>query len=146
MSYLKPNKFDRLFKNKEKTKNVKKNWFFELDVSSVVISTNSFGDFSKVTVVSELISEDDMKEIVESARKLWQKFIHQPQTARCLVFFLLLGEMCQKITLNYNEAIKRINFISQLNVSRIPELSLEWISESRYLSLKGDFQVVFPAD
>lgn len=92
-------------------------WTFELDISSIVISTNSFGDFSKVTVVSELISEDDMKAIVEEARKLWQKFIHQPQAARCLVLFLVLGKMCQQITANYKVIMDRLNKILDLNVS-----------------------------
>jgi hypothetical protein len=91
---------------------------FELDVSSIVISTNAFGDFSKSTIVSKLIGEEDMHNIVQDTRKLWQKFIHQPQTARCLVFFLILGKMCQQITLNYTAAIKELTAILELNVSQ----------------------------
>jgi hypothetical protein len=91
---------------------------FELDVSSIVISTNAFGDFSKCTVVSKLVGNDDMMGIVQSARKLWQKFIHQPQTARCLVFFLVLGKICQHITQNYKEAVELLTSILELNVSQ----------------------------
>jgi len=90
---------------------------FELDVSSIVISTNAFGDFSKSTIVSKLIGADDMHNIVQDTRKLWQKFIHQPQTARCLVFFLILGKICQQITRNYTAAIEELTAILELNVS-----------------------------
>lgn len=91
---------------------------FELGVSSIVISTNAFGDFSKCTVISKLVGNDDMEGIVQSARQLWQKFIHQPQTARCLVFFLVLGKICEHITQNYKDAVEKLTSILELNVSK----------------------------
>jgi hypothetical protein len=93
------------------------NLSFDLDVSSIIISTNSFGDFSKSTVISELLGYCEMEKVVQDARRLWQKFIHQPQTARCLVFFLILGKMCREITQNYIAAIDELTFILELNVS-----------------------------
>jgi hypothetical protein len=69
-------------------------------------------------LVSKLIGEEDMHNIVQDTCKLWQTFIHQPQTARCLVFFLILGKMCQKITRNYTAAIKELTAILELNVSQ----------------------------
>jgi hypothetical protein len=97
---------------------VNKKLSFELEVSSIVISTNAFGDFSKCTVISDLIGKSDMKAIVEDAQKLWQKFIHQPQTGRCLVFFLVLGKMCQQITEDYEKAIQELTSILKLDVSQ----------------------------
>jgi len=91
---------------------------FELDVSSIVLSTNAFGDFSKCTIVSELIEEEDVGELAEAARRLWQKFIHQPQTARCLVFFLMLGRLCQRIHKKYIDATDKLAEMLALNVSR----------------------------
>jgi hypothetical protein len=104
-----------------KTKKVKvnENLRFELEVASIIISTNAFGDFSKCTVISKLIEEEDMKVIVNEARKLWQKFIHQPQTARCLVFFLVLSKMCQQITKKYEKAIYVLDSIWILDVSHL---------------------------
>jgi hypothetical protein len=90
---------------------------FKPEMSSIVISTNEFGDFSKCTIVTELIDNKKMGYIVKDARKLWQKFIHQPQTARCLVFFLLLGIMCQKITDQYKKAIEELISVLKHNVS-----------------------------
>jgi hypothetical protein len=102
-----------------KVNGVDEKTIFKPEVSSIILSTNSFGDFSKCTVVSGLITDDDkMKSIVEDARKLWQKFIHQPQTARCLVFFLLLGKFCEEITEHYEEAIKKLSSILKLDVSQ----------------------------
>jgi hypothetical protein len=109
-----------LWKNtwKEKEKPRLQKLSFELDVSSIVISTNDFGDFSKCTVVSLLLGDDDMEIIVKQAHILWQKFVHQPQTARCLVFFLVLEKMCEHVTKNYKEAIKELTNILSLNVSQ----------------------------
>ena len=105
-----------------KVKDVNEETIFKLEVLSIVLSTNSFGDFSKCTVISGLIGDneidDKMKSIVEDARKLWQKFIHQPQTARCLVFFLLLGKFCQEITEHYEKAIEKLSSIIKLDVSQ----------------------------
>lgn len=116
-----PENLDRVWRKAQKARDQSKTTLeelsFELDVSSIVISTNAFGDFSKSTIVSELLTEETVRNIVEEARKLWQKFIHQPQTARCLVFFLILGKMCQKITENYTEAIHELTSILELNVS-----------------------------
>jgi hypothetical protein len=100
-----------------KTVKINKNTIFRPEVSSIILSTNSFGDFSKCTVVSEFMDHEKMKGISEDARKLWQKFIHQPQTARCLVFFLLLGKMCETITRNYEQAIETLSSILTLDVS-----------------------------
>jgi hypothetical protein len=103
--------------NGEKPK-VGEDTIFKPDVSSVILSTNAFGDFSKCTVVSEFIDDEKMKSIVKDARKLWQKFIHQPQTGRCLVFFLLLGEFCQIIAKHYKTAIDKLSSILKLDVSQ----------------------------
>jgi hypothetical protein len=91
---------------------------FELDVSTMVISTNSFGDFSKCTLVSKLVNEVEMDDVVEEARRLWQKFIHQPQTGRCLVFFRVLGKLCHLIADDYNKAIKKLTSILETHVSQ----------------------------
>jgi len=134
-----------------------RNMSFNLEMSSIILSTNNFGDFSKCTIVTELFDRNnpsvfkaeksnsaeeqtggstphtstspatttptlvplgthgaegngdrvgDLEEVVEHARKLWQIFIHQPQTGRCLVFLLILGKLCQLIHDEYKEAIK----------------------------------------
>lgn len=48
---------------------------FKPEVSSIILSTNSFGDFSQCTVVSEFMDHNRMKNISEEARELWQKFM-----------------------------------------------------------------------
>lgn len=89
-----------------------------LEISSVVLSTNPFGDFSKCTSISELIDKKQMETLVEKhAQIVWQKFIHQPQTGRCLVFLLILGKLCQKVVETYKESINRLTSILELDVS-----------------------------
>jgi hypothetical protein len=89
---------------------------FEPDISTAILSTNAFGDFSKFTLVSKLLGDGEIKDIVDEARKLWQKFIHQPQTGRCLVFFLVLGKVCQLITNDYKEAIESLTCVLEAQV------------------------------
>ena len=88
---------------------------FKLTVSSLVISTNAFGDFSKCTILSETV-DDQLVKLVEVSHDLWQKFVHQPQTARCLVFLLALGVMCEKIAEQYTKAIKAFSDLLNLDV------------------------------
>ncbi|RYP68934.1 hypothetical protein DL770_008350 [Monosporascus sp. CRB-9-2] len=90
---------------------------FFLKISSFVISTNTFGDFSKCTIISDDIEDASLEKIVEDARKLWQKFIHQPQTGRCLVFLLVLGVMCKDIASQYLHAVEY--FTSLLNLDAV---------------------------
>jgi hypothetical protein len=59
----------------KEVESVSKNTIFRPEVSSIILSTNSFGDFSKCTVVSEFMEEEIMLEIARDARKLWQKFM-----------------------------------------------------------------------
>lgn len=110
----------------EKESSVNKNTMFKPEVSSIILTTNSFGDFSKCTVVSEFMNATIMHGISEEARKLWQKFIHQPQTARCLVFFLVLGKMCEVITTKYGNAIHCLSSLLTLDVS-LPFISTRFI-------------------
>ncbi|KAE9364857.1 hypothetical protein N431DRAFT_474422 [Stipitochalara longipes BDJ] len=107
---------------------------FELEISSIVLSTNPFGDFSKCTIISELIDREEMKGIVNEARKLWQQFVHQPQTGRCLVFLLVLGKLVQKITETYNVAINKLTSILELDTS-FKRTEEEW-SSNRNLALE----------
>ncbi|RWA10509.1 hypothetical protein EKO27_g4575 [Xylaria grammica] len=85
-------------------------------VSSVVLTTNAFGDFSRCSVISEVEDEDPSAEKDEIAagkplNEIWQVFVHQPQTARCLVFLRLLGMLCNKLCKQYRGTIKEFDFI-----------------------------------
>lgn len=100
----------------DKIKCVNERTIFKPEVASIILSTNSFGDFSKCTAVAEFIDHGKMNDIAKEARQLWQKFIHQPQTARCLVFFLLLGKICKALTEQYVDAIYKLSCLLPLDV------------------------------
>ncbi|KAK0101193.1 hypothetical protein ONS96_006414 [Cadophora gregata f. sp. sojae] len=85
-----------------------------LNASSIVLSTNEFGDFSKCSIISELITEATLLQLEKDVPKLWQRFIHQPQTGRCLVFLLLLGRLCQAIADEHQEAIDYLTSIMNI--------------------------------
>jgi hypothetical protein len=53
---------------------------------------------------------------------VWNKFIHQPQTARCLVFLTLLRMIYQYIIQDYEDAINEIRPFLELNVSQRGEV------------------------
>ncbi|KAH7378145.1 hypothetical protein BKA64DRAFT_250577 [Cadophora sp. MPI-SDFR-AT-0126] len=85
-----------------------------LHASSIVLSTNEFGDFSKCSIVSELITEATLLQLEKDVPALWQRFIHQTQTGRCLVFLLLLGCLCQAIAEEHQQAIDYLTSIMNI--------------------------------
>ena len=128
---------------------------FKLNVSSIVLSTNGFGDFSKCTVLSELFGNHtgNMESVIYEARKLWQRFIHQPQTARCLVFLLLLGRLCQNFIEDYELAIAKLNSVLMVdNTNDYPDenmlesfrLELSYWSTGLLLKLQYTLNSIFP--
>ncbi len=76
-----------------------------LKVSSIGMSTNQFGDFSKCSVVTDLLQDKDIKGLGEKAQKIWDGFTHQPQTGRFVVFSVVLGLLCQEIVADYHRII-----------------------------------------
>lgn len=86
-----------------------------LIVSSIVLSTNSFGDFSQCTIISELLDQEDVE---KRCKSIWEKFIHQPQTARCLAFLAILGLLCQKMADDYRRAMKYFIQTTKIDVSK----------------------------
>ncbi|KAH8904689.1 hypothetical protein BR93DRAFT_970622 [Coniochaeta sp. PMI_546] len=75
-----------------------------LKVSSISLATNDFGDFSKCLIISTIYTDRDVLKVANNAQKLWQTFAHQPQTARCLVFLLLLGSLCKEMAKWYGRS------------------------------------------
>ncbi|KAI1158017.1 hypothetical protein F5B18DRAFT_642755 [Nemania serpens] len=80
-------------------------------LSSVILSTNAFGDFSRCTIISEGVDDDlksdrdELRELVEISNETWQLFVHQPQIGRCLVFLHVLGMLCTRLCENYRGTI-----------------------------------------
>ncbi|KAI2472956.1 hypothetical protein F4781DRAFT_382422, partial [Annulohypoxylon bovei var. microspora] len=90
----------------------------KLKVSSIVLSTNDFGDFSQCTVISELLKGKSRK-LGQQCKSLWEGFIHQPQTARCLVFLNILGLLCQQMAVDYRNSMDYfIQFIHAFEIEK----------------------------
>ena len=87
--------------------------------SSVILSTNSFGDFGQCSVISEIVREDEMVHACETAKDIWQKFIHQPQSARNLIYLVLLGCTCEAMAEQYEEAAISVTEAISVDVSEI---------------------------
>ncbi|KAH6844634.1 hypothetical protein B0I37DRAFT_433101 [Chaetomium sp. MPI-CAGE-AT-0009] len=102
-----PEKFQKALKKLDLDKyreHMKRPKRITLSLSSMVISTNPFGDFSKTTIVSNIVSGPKLRYAGNEAQELWRMFVHQPQTARCLVFLLFLGLFAQEIEKQYIDA------------------------------------------
>ena len=85
-------------------------------LSSIVISTNAFGDFTKTTIVSKIMPGSKLRYAGNKAQELWRMFVHQPQTARCLVFLLLLELLILEIEKQYRDAADYLIGILRLDV------------------------------
>ena len=106
-----------LAKYKEHLKNPKR---IVLALSSLVISTNPFGDFSRTSIVSNIIPGPKLRYAGGKAQNLWRMFVHQPQTGRCLVFLLFLGLLAQEIEKQYIDAAGHLIGNWNLKVSCLP--------------------------
>ncbi|KAI0453698.1 hypothetical protein F5B21DRAFT_504978 [Xylaria acuta] len=118
-SRLNPDASDREAKNPKKVL---------LKVSSIIISTNDFGDFSRCTVISDILPPSAMNLLGTDLKELWQAFVHQPQTARCLAFLLVLGVLCEQITEGYEKATDWFVKLLQLDGSFIRDED-RWIKD-----------------
>ena len=85
--------------------------------SSIILSTNHFGDFGQCTVISEIVPELEMYRACETALRITEEFIHQPRTARCLIFFVHLGCTCEAISGEIEVVARAIVFRMKLDVS-----------------------------
>lgn len=89
----------------------------ELKVSSIILSSNAFGDFTKGTIISQIIPKEDLLTLASHSLKLWQQFTHQPQTARCLVFLMILSFLCRSISRDTRDAVDYFAKPLELEVS-----------------------------
>ncbi|KAI1772246.1 hypothetical protein F4818DRAFT_180300 [Hypoxylon cercidicola] len=101
-----------------------------LEVSSIVLSTNGFGDFSQCTIISELLDGKGQKILSQQCKEIWERFIHQPQTARCLVFLAILGLLCQRMADQYREAMEY--FIRFIDIDRYSIFDGNTLLEGRF--------------
>ncbi|KAI8634080.1 hypothetical protein F5Y19DRAFT_487609 [Xylariaceae sp. FL1651] len=108
-------------------------------VSSIVLSTNAFGDFSKCTIISEANDNETEEkrenhiELGELSNEIWQVFMHQPQTARCLVFLHMLGIHCTRLSKQYSNTIEEFASIVDSTDAFLLE-ERNWICDRSSLS------------
>ncbi|KAM7213096.1 hypothetical protein V8F06_011519 [Rhypophila decipiens] len=60
--------------------------------------------------------------------RLLRKFIHQQGSARCLVFLLLLGHVCEKLASGYNLLLKRLDDIMEIGDRTLIDGVDSWIN------------------
>lgn len=77
--------------------------------TTIVVSSNGLGDFAKCTVISRVISDEEMRSFGRSAEEIRRAFVQQPQTTRCLVFLLLLGLTCDNLAKKYDGILEVLN-------------------------------------
>ncbi len=96
---------------------IKGEHFIQRNASSIVLSTNGLGDFGKCSVVSALIDQHTRTRLSKSTLEVWNAFVHQPQTTRCLVFLILLGSLCTAVAEHYSEILEALTSKVDLGVS-----------------------------
>jgi hypothetical protein len=85
--------------------------------TTIVMTSNNLGDFTKCTIISRIIDEECMVQFSKTAVEIWNAFVHQPQTTRCLVFLLLLGLTCESLAKKYEDIHDVLNNELGLSVS-----------------------------
>lgn len=89
----------------------------ELKVSSIGISTNEFGDFSRCTVITDLIPQHKLVALAERVESIWDNFVHQPQAGRFLVFSVILACICEEMAKQYDKAVRE--FVKKLKFNNL---------------------------
>ncbi|KAH7303389.1 hypothetical protein B0I35DRAFT_446717 [Stachybotrys elegans] len=124
-----PQELDKIYRVDKQTGDLKRDPpNMELKVSSIGMSTNEFGDFSKFTVITDLIPPRELKKLSRTVHDIWNKFVHQPQTGRFLVFSAILACICQEIAAHYHDAVRV--FVGEFQLDSI---SNSYLTDSRWL-------------
>jgi hypothetical protein len=83
--------FFRGKKQKQDTDTSQKSYTVQENATSLVISTNPFGEFGKCTLISKIVPEWTYWKVSGQVIYLWAAFAYLPSVARCLIFLAFLG-------------------------------------------------------
>lgn len=87
--------------------------------SSLVITGDPSGYHWISSMWSSLTDAHSISQPVGSLPKILQSFIHQQACGRCLVFLVLLGHLCEKLAVEYEQILSRLDVIVGLGVSAV---------------------------
>ncbi|KAL2072990.1 hypothetical protein VTL71DRAFT_10314 [Oculimacula yallundae] len=93
--------------------------------SSLVITGDPAGHLWICSIWSSLTDAESITSPIHSLPSVLQKFIHQQASGRCLVFLILLGHLCEKLTGEYELILERLDIIVGLGEKVLLE-GLEW--------------------
>jgi len=85
---------------------------------SLVMTGDPNGQYWTCTLVSDLIDEESVLQYTTEARQICQMFIHQQYTARALVFLLLLGYLCDSLSIECENFMDELTSIMGMDVSK----------------------------
>ncbi|KAM0809294.1 hypothetical protein AB5N19_09637 [Seiridium cardinale] len=104
--------------------------------SLLVVTGDSFGHLWICSLWSSLTNSDTARSVVEGAvRRVQQKFIHQQNTGRCLVFLVLLGHLCEKLADEYENILERLDAVVGLGEEVLLQ-GIDWASNEAIEKLK----------
>lgn len=84
---------------------------------SLAITGDAMGRGWTCSVICELFSEEEMMRYTEEASRILQMFIHQQDSARCLVFLMFLGYMCLALAKECDSFMYELDGVMRLDVS-----------------------------
>jgi hypothetical protein len=84
---------------------------------SLVITGDKMGRCWTCSIVSELVDEQAVAKYTSDIKDILQMFIHQQNTGRVLVFFLLLGYLCESLSKECENFMEELDHIMGMDVS-----------------------------
>jgi hypothetical protein len=82
-----------------------KSYTVQENATSLVISTNPFGEFGKCTVISKIVPELTYLNVARQVFTLRAVFAYLPSVARCLIFLAFLGTLCDGMSTQYDQIL-----------------------------------------
>ncbi|KAK4205403.1 hypothetical protein QBC40DRAFT_302701 [Triangularia verruculosa] len=95
--------------------------------SSIIFTGTPDGRLWICSVISPTIKDLNLSQLISNhARPALDRFIHQPSTARCLVFLMLLGHLCETLAVEYDKILTRLDGIIEIRNRTLIDGPEDW--------------------
>ncbi|KAK0744618.1 hypothetical protein B0T21DRAFT_282031, partial [Apiosordaria backusii] len=95
--------------------------------SSMVFTGHPSGRLWICSVISPSVQRHLLDSLISNyARPILDRFVHQPSTARCLIFLMFLGYLCENLALEYEKLLAQLDNIIEIRNRTLVEGLEDW--------------------
>ncbi|KAK0666027.1 hypothetical protein QBC41DRAFT_157065 [Cercophora samala] len=107
--------------------NIDLQYMVEERSSSIIFTGDPSGRLWICSIISPTIRWDLLHNLISNhTRPLLSIFVHQPSTARCLVFMMFLGHLCETLASEYEKLLSKLDDIIEIRDRTLFEGPEDW--------------------